>query len=352
MHKLKAWFVPHRGNHFHPHFLRPFGLALVVLILVATNVLYNLSNAHTFQVLGYATSISAGEIIGLTNQERVSRGLGALTVNSALTQAAQAKAQDMINRNYWSHYGPDGTTPWSFITSAGYQYSTVGENLAKDFETSAGVVNGWMNSAGHRDNILNARFIDTGVAAINGILLGQETTLVVAMYGAPMVSAPAPTSAPPSTPAPAPPASSATTMPQTQTTTAQPTVSQPAEQPETTRDVPAVPTVVAEPTVATKDAQGVQAGVSEQPMIPVDTVLTNSSDEPITVREQINWARAVSLFLLSVLLLANVLKHTVVWRTQRRGWRHIWLRAHPAAQYLIIFVALVANITTSVGVIK
>jgi uncharacterized protein YkwD len=338
MHKLKSWLWPHKTNHFHPHLLRPIGLGLIIAVLLGVNIAYNYSTARSFQVLGYATSMDASEIIGLSNQQRTSRGLAALGANSKLNQAAMAKAQHMVNNNYWSHYAPDGTSPWYFITQAGYSYTTAGENLAKDFNTSGGVVNAWMNSPAHRDNILNTGFSETGVAVLNGTLQGKQTTLVVAMYAAPKSAAPAPA---PAATQPTPKATTPTTSPKT-TPTATPTPT-PTEQPQATPTAPtstpkSTPTQTTSEVADKSDLNGV--------------TLAAETEKAVAAREQMNWARSVSIFVLSVLLLVTILKHTLVWRTQRRGWRHIWMRAHPAAQYALILLAIVLNLTSSVGVIK
>ncbi len=96
------------------------------------------------------------------------------------------KATDMFARNYWAHYGPDGTTPWSFITNSGYEYEYAGENLAKNFMFSDGVVQAWMESPTHRENILRNEYTEIGYAIQNGVLNGEETTLVVQMFGTPL----------------------------------------------------------------------------------------------------------------------------------------------------------------------
>lgn len=326
--KIKKWLWPHKANHFHPHLLRPVGLGLVVVMLLSVNIAYNYSASHKFQVLGYATSMDAGEIIGLSNQQRTSRGLAALGTNAKLNNAAMAKAQDMINRNYWSHYAPDGTSPWYFITQAGYSYATAGENLAKDFNTSAGVVNAWMNSPAHRDNILNTTYTETGVAVLNGTLMGQQTTLVVAMYASPKATA----QAAPVTPK--------TTQPKSPAPTNQTPATQPAPEPQ--------PTPAAQP-VSTPTKTTVE--ISDKTDLKGVT-LAAETQKTVAAREQMNWARSVGLFMLSVVLIVSILKHTVVWRTQRRGWRHIWMRAHPAAQYALLLIAIILNLTASVGVIK
>jgi hypothetical protein len=132
----------------------------------------------------YASSITATDLHSFANQERANVGLSPLSLNSKLNSAANAKADHMIINNYWSHFAPDGTTPWSFIVSSGYQYTTAGENLAKGFETSSAVIAGWMASSTHKDNVLGTAYTDVGYAIVDGSLLGSDTTLVVAMYGA------------------------------------------------------------------------------------------------------------------------------------------------------------------------
>ena len=186
---IRHWFVPTKHNQFHPHLLRSHSLAVVAGFMVLVQVLFNASLTGQPNVLGFATDINVGTIVNLTNQERSKGGLGNLTTNAELMQAAQAKADDMFANNYWAHVSPSGTTPWSFFQAAGYQYEYAGENLAKDFNSSAGVLNGWMNSPEHRDNILNGNYTNIGVAVKNGQLEGKDTTLVVALYATPAKSA-------------------------------------------------------------------------------------------------------------------------------------------------------------------
>lgn len=361
MQKLKQWFIPHKKNHFHPHVLRPVALLALVALLLSVNTVYNFVMARSFQVLGYATSISAGEVIALSNQQRAANGLPALNTSAQLNQAAAAKAQHMFANNYWAHFAPDGTSPWYFVSATGYSYTTAGENLAKDFNTSAGVVNGWMASEGHKANILNTSFQDTGVAVVNGTLLGAETTLVVAMYAAPKASAPAPAptpapaapvaTQPTPTPAPTPTVASSpapTASASQKAAAAQPAPEEPQPIAEVTPDEQQAPTPA--PMPADQPVQTPPEVATETPQNePVPSVL---SSQALTVREPMNWAQRVAIFLLSIVLLVNVLKHTIVWRAERRGWRHIWLRSHPAAQYGLILAAIIANVVSSVGVIQ
>lgn len=158
-------------------------------------------------VLAYATDISIGGLQSATNAQRSAHGVGALSLNSKLNSAAQAKANDMVARNYWSHQTPDGQQPWVFITNAGYQYLSAGENLAYGFSTSSATVTGWMNSPSHKANMLSGTFTEVGFGIANSAnYVGSgPQTVVVAMYGKPQTAAPAPTPTPPSsTPVPQP----------------------------------------------------------------------------------------------------------------------------------------------------
>lgn len=134
-------------------------------------------------ILGYATDIRIEKLFEATNAKRTEAGLSTLILNQALSQAAQAKAEDMFANGYWAHNSPQGKTPWDFIVSAGYRYTLAGENLAKNFDTSVAVVDAWMGSPTHKDNILKGGYQEVGFAVVNGILNGEETTLVVQMFG-------------------------------------------------------------------------------------------------------------------------------------------------------------------------
>ena len=149
-------------------------------------------------VLAYATEMSASGLLGATNMQRANNGAAALSLNSKLSSAAQAKANDMVARNYWSHKTPDGQDPWVFIDATGYAYQKAGENLAYGFDTSADTVTGWMNSPSHKANMLDTAFKEVGFGFANSasyVGTGQET-IVVAMYANPSTNAAAPSQQP------------------------------------------------------------------------------------------------------------------------------------------------------------
>ena len=176
---MKELFIPTRKNKYKPILLRKGLLVFYTVILVVVNTFGGAFGISRIS----ASNITPANIISLTNQERSAAGLNTLSTNSKLAAAAQAKAQNMFDEQYWDHYGPNGETPWQFITGAGYNYVYAGENLAKGFRTAEGVVEAWMASPTHRDNIVSRNYKDIGVAVMTGELLGKETILVVQMFG-------------------------------------------------------------------------------------------------------------------------------------------------------------------------
>lgn len=137
-------------------------------------------------------SLQAQEIIKLTNTERSNNGKKTLTENAKLSLAAHRKIQDMINLQYFEHKSPTGKGPADIIEATGYAYVIVGENLAEgDFADNQDLVQGWMNSPGHRANILNDKYTEIGVAAEQGILHGQKVWFAVQEFGRPLTDCPA-----------------------------------------------------------------------------------------------------------------------------------------------------------------
>ncbi|MFB6812313.1 CAP domain-containing protein [Streptomyces sp. NPDC056387] len=105
----------------------------------------------------------AAEVVALVNEERAKVGCPALTVNAKLTAAAVNHSQDMAAHSNMSHTGSDGSDPGQRITASGFSWMTYGENVAYGYSTPQQVMTGWMNSPGHRENILNCAFKEIGV---------------------------------------------------------------------------------------------------------------------------------------------------------------------------------------------
>ncbi|MER5207238.1 sigma-70 family RNA polymerase sigma factor [Streptomyces sp. NPDC002825] len=112
---------------------------------------------------GSGSGSTAQQVISLVNEERAKAGCGPLTEHPLLTKAAQGHSDDMAARNFFDHTNPDGDGPGERITAAGYTWSSYGENIAKGQTTAAQVMESWMNSPGHRANILNCGFKEIGI---------------------------------------------------------------------------------------------------------------------------------------------------------------------------------------------
>ncbi|MDP2736354.1 MAG: CAP domain-containing protein [bacterium] len=136
--------------------------------------------------LAYLSTITPEEIIALTNQEREATGLNALTANQLLTQAAIAKGKAILESQTFKHSIDDRKFS-AWIRDTGYNYSYVGENLAIDFVTSVGVVEAWKNSPLHKKNLLSPYYKEIGISTIDGKFQGQDTTVVVQIFGSPAV---------------------------------------------------------------------------------------------------------------------------------------------------------------------
>ena len=106
------------------------------------------------------------EVIRLVNEIRAQNGLARLTANWELSRVARYKSQDMVDNRYFSHTSPTYGTPFQMIRAFGLSFRTAGENIAYGQRTPQAVVNAWMNSSGHRANILNASYTQIGVGYV------------------------------------------------------------------------------------------------------------------------------------------------------------------------------------------
>ncbi|MFJ6836938.1 sigma-70 family RNA polymerase sigma factor [Streptomyces sp. NPDC091209] len=115
-----------------------------------------------------APTTTVAQVVSLVNKERAAAGCGPLTEDAQLEDAAQAHSDDMAARGFFDHTNPDGADPGERITAAGYRWSTYGENIAMGQQTPQAVMDSWMNSPGHRANILNCSFKNIGVGVHKG----------------------------------------------------------------------------------------------------------------------------------------------------------------------------------------
>ena len=181
--KIYHLLIPRESNNHRAKILHHSSLLVIILLLIITNIGFSFTRSNYPEVLGITNNISVDDLVQRTNQKRVEQGLVALSFNEALADAARRKAQHMLDNNYWAHNAPDGTTPWVFFKNAGYNYFFAGENLARGFSNTDDVMNAWMASPGHRENILSPNYKEVGFAVLTGNLTGEETVLVVEMFG-------------------------------------------------------------------------------------------------------------------------------------------------------------------------
>lgn len=181
----KHLFVPHKGNNYHPHAIRWQAILLTAAVSITTHIAYGYFTTGQFAVLGKSVTISISELQELTNKARSQNNLPAVELDSRLSEAAVLKGEDMIANNYWSHNSPKGLSPWHWIEQSGYSYAIAGENLAKNYPDASSVMNAWMGSSTHRDNILNPKYTSVGFAVVEGVIDMKVNTIVVAYYAAP-----------------------------------------------------------------------------------------------------------------------------------------------------------------------
>lgn len=180
---LSHLFLPHESNNHRAKFLHHSTLVIILLAIFGLHFFTGYTSQKYEQVLGVSTDITPVKLLELTNQRRADEGLSPLRINDELVYAAQMKAQDMFDKNYWAHNSPEGATPWVFVKGSGYDYLYAGENLARGFTTSEDIVQAWMDSPGHRENLMSSNYEDIGFAIQEGSLTGDQTVLVVQMFG-------------------------------------------------------------------------------------------------------------------------------------------------------------------------
>lgn len=188
-HKKRHGLHHKKTKRYHTTY-HPFIPVLIIIIGIFISVSVRTVPA-ALQVLAFATEMSSQGLLEATNQQRERYNAPELQLNETLSAAAQRKAEDMAQRDYWSHETPDGEEPWIFINEVGYQYNKAGENLAYGFLTSQQTVNGWMNSDSHRENMLDPAFSEVGFGYVNAVNYqdSDKETIVVAMYALPSSSA-------------------------------------------------------------------------------------------------------------------------------------------------------------------
>lgn len=198
MQRISTFFIASEANNFHPP-------ALSYKAFLIYGVLMLVLRFFLGAVPAGGAAVESQSLMPLINKERSARNLLILAANSSLLTAAQAKSQDMIDRDYFAHVDPDGNYVWPKIIAAGYgAYKILGENLALDFLTSEGMIKAWLDSPTHRANLLHEDFRDQGLSALYGDYEGRYTNLTASLFGAKPQNPPPPPEAPIATPPPQP----------------------------------------------------------------------------------------------------------------------------------------------------
>lgn len=154
------WFIAQR-----------YGLDYKKLMSLNPNVdPYNMQVGGVIRLKASAQSVQSfeEEVVRLVNGERAKRGLSPLVHRADVKNVAEKKAMDLINSNYFSHTSPNYGSPFDMLKTFGINYRAAGENIAKGQKTPQEVMNAWMNSSGHRANILKPNYNGIGVGYYNG----------------------------------------------------------------------------------------------------------------------------------------------------------------------------------------
>jgi hypothetical protein len=149
---------------------------IIALFLVAGSLEWSVRTA-------LASEITPERVVELVNEERVRQGLAVLVVDERLQRAAEAKARDMEEGEYFAHVSPRGVTPWHWIDQSGYVYRYAGENLAIRFVSAEEQHAAWMKSLKHRENIVSPKYQDIGVAVRTVTREDIPVVVVVQMFG-------------------------------------------------------------------------------------------------------------------------------------------------------------------------
>lgn len=334
--KLSVMAKQKQNRHvFHLKRLGFFSLLLAAFFLVhfdAGNSIPGMTQ-RTGNILAYASEMSRSALLSGTNASRAANGLAPLAISAELNASAQMKGEHMGANDYWAHEAPDGTTPWFFFQAVGYNYIRAGENLAYGFTTSQGVIDGWMNSPSHRDNMLgNYNDVGFGIVNVSNYQSSGNQTIVVAHYGSRNTPPPAPvqntTPSTPSTPAPT-----------------------PAPTP-TPTPAPADTTEPAKPVDETATEEKTQTPADKQPETPAAPVKT-SSPEKVSVLSMLASNSAPFIAIISLILAtAAVLGYAI---THRAAFEHAittgehFVFTHPGIDTTVVGLMVTLILLTTYG---
>jgi hypothetical protein len=179
-------FIPCKENNYLPLFLRKKLLDLYLILILILKI-FTIPLIFSISKTVFFADITKIALINFLNSARKERGLPPLSENPILDQSAYLKAKDILEKDYFSHFSPEGLSPWYWFKLAGYNYQFAGENLAIGFLDSKEVHDALMSSPSHRQNILNPNYKEIGIAVLKGEFNGNEVYVVVQHFGSPGV---------------------------------------------------------------------------------------------------------------------------------------------------------------------
>jgi len=182
--KLKTFLFPCIENNYKPSILNGRFFSYLALILVFAKFITVFYLICIPQV-PFFSDIASGVLFRMTNEERVLSGRDSLRISPQLNEAALMKAEDMVKNDYFSHWSPEGKSPWHWISLAGYDYQYAGENLAIGFFDATEVHRALVNSPTHKENIVSPDYEEMGIAVVEKDFGGRSSFLVVQMFGTP-----------------------------------------------------------------------------------------------------------------------------------------------------------------------
>lgn len=165
--KIGDWYVVQTDNNY----IGAASSKYIKLVYPNSSNNQNSSGGSTNTTTSQLTA-DEQEVFDLINAKRVANGLATLKIDDELQNVARIKAKDMVDNNYFSHNSPIYGSPFDMIKNFGIRYKTAGENIAGN-SSNSGAVNAWMNSEGHRANILNSSFNYTGVGVVKSPKYGK-----------------------------------------------------------------------------------------------------------------------------------------------------------------------------------
>lgn len=328
---LKHVFIPHEHNEYKPHFFREVSLGIIV---ASSIFLLGVSAGSSFfirqTVLG--ANITASVLIDLTNESRIAFNESPLVRNTLLDKAAQMKATDMVEHEYFAHNSPTGVTPWHWFKEAGYTFLYAGENLAINFVDAQAVRDAWLASPKHRENLLDVKFEEIGMATMDGMYKDGSTMYIVQLFGTP------------ATPKKEIPAQivEATTTPETIPNTKPSTVILAQNEPKTNTsgapEIKGATTTPYEPIVTTKELAVVKNTDEVDKVSPSTSVTRYSTWYGRMIFGAPHYVQVTYQVLLAIIILALIVMLAIEFK--RQHWKHI---AYALALVLVVTLCILIN---------